>query len=103
MATRARRVVWTRRALDGLHEILEFVSRDSPGGARALCASILQSAATLSTLSERGRIIPEIGSSVIRETIVKRYRLIYEVRSDEVIILAVIHGARDFSRWRQEQ
>jgi hypothetical protein len=31
------------------------------------------------------------------------YRLLYRVRSDEVIIVAYLHGARDFATRRREQ
>ena len=103
MASRTRRVVWARRALIGLHEILHFVSRESPSGAQVLCSAILSRASSLDTLSHRGRVVPEIASPDVREAIIKRYRLIYEVHSEEVVILAVLHGARDFSKWRREQ
>ena len=29
------------------------------------------------------------------------YRLLYRVRPDEVVIVAYLHGARDFATWRQ--
>jgi len=31
------------------------------------------------------------------------YRLLYRVRSDEVVVVAYLHGARDFATWRREQ
>jgi len=55
----------------------------------------------LVTLAERGRVVPELDDPSIREVFVRRYRLIYEVGPDEVMILAMIHGARDFARWRE--
>ena len=39
----------------------------------------------------------------IRELLVRRYRLLYEVTQDEVQILAFIRGARDLTRWRLER
>ncbi len=47
-------------------------------------------------------MVPEVGSQSVRELFVHRYRLLYELRGDLVVILAVIHGARDFERWRRE-
>lgn len=103
MADRSRRVVWARGALVGLHEILDFVSHQSPSAARDLCATLLERASSLSTLSHRGRVVPEINSLSVREIIVHRYRVMYEVDSDRVVILAVVHGARDFLKWSKKQ
>ena len=43
-----------------------------------------------------GRIVPEIGDPNVRELIVYSYRLIYEILPEEIRILALIHGKRDF-------
>lgn len=51
-------------------------------------------------LSERGRVVPELAHPAIREIFVGKYRLIYEVGSSRVEILAFIHGARDFGKWQ---
>jgi len=62
----------------------------------------LEVADTLSTLSERGRVVPELGETTLREVFVYEYRLLYRVREDRVVIRAFLHGARDFSKWRRE-
>ena len=38
----------------------------------------------------------ELANDLVRELFVKRYRLIYEVSQDRVVILVFIHGARRF-------
>ena len=53
-------------------------------------------------LSERGRIVPELEDPSIREVFIGNYRLLYEVAPAEVSILAILHGARDFAKWREE-
>jgi len=62
---------------------------------------MLGAAEGLASLSERGRIVPEIDDPSIREVFVHRYRLLYEVTPTDVTILAILHGARDFARWRK--
>jgi len=47
---------------------------------------------------EIGRVVPEIGDANIRELFVYSYRLIYEIVPDDIKIIALIHGKRDFSR-----
>jgi len=43
-----------------------------------------------------GRVVPEIGDVNIRELFLYSYRLIYELSSDKIEILAIIHGKQDF-------
>jgi plasmid stabilization system protein ParE len=63
----------------------------------------LAAADSLATLSERGRVVPEIGRPALREVFVFRYRLLYEVHPDLVRIVAFLHSARDFESWRRSQ
>jgi plasmid stabilization system protein ParE len=60
---------------------------------------VLAAAESLSLFSERGRIVPEMESRSIREIFVYRFRIMYQVSSSDVRILAVLHGAMDFERW----
>lgn len=99
MASR-RRVAWSLEARRTLEEILEFIHRDSPEGAQRVLEQALSAVASLSTLADRGRIVPESADASIREIFVHRYRLMYRVADGSVEILAFIHGARDFERWR---
>jgi len=83
--------------------VIAYIAQESPDGAAQLLTSALDTAANLSTLSERGRVVREIGESTLRELLVFDYRLLYRVREDRVVIRAFLHGARDFSKWRREQ
>jgi len=40
-------------------------------------------------------VVPEIGNEAIRELSLYSYRIIYEIKRQDVIILAVIHRRRD--------
>ena len=101
MAAR-RRVVWAPRAQAALDEAVEYVARDSVSGALRVLEQALAAADSLATLSERGRVVPELGEPNTREIFVFRYRLLYEVQPSAVRIVAFLHGARDFERWRRE-
>ena len=95
MASRRRRLEWTARAQSALNDALTYVARESPAAAEHLLIRILDAAETLTTLTERGRVVPELDESTIREIVVPPYRLIYGY--DEAVdrILAVVHEARD--------
>lgn len=41
-----------------------------------------------------GRMVPEYEAEYIREVIEKTYRIIYRIKTDQIDVLAVIHGAQ---------
>jgi plasmid stabilization system protein ParE len=98
MVSRRRRVVWTEYARDGLDEVLSFIAQDSPASARVVAQDFIEATSNLSTLTERGRVVPELQDPRIRELLIHSYRIIYEVRHKDVRILALVHQARDFER-----
>jgi len=53
-------------------------------------------------MSDRERCVPELDDRTTRELLVGSYRLMYEVAA-EVRVLAVVHGARDFTAWWQQR
>ena len=101
MASR-RRVAWTREGRRTLEEVVSYLFEDSPAGARQVLSEALQAAVSLSTLSERGRVVPELSDPSVREIFVHRYRLMYRVSEETVFVLAFVHGARDFAKWQRE-
>jgi len=101
MARRHKKVIWTKQGYSTLDEAVGYVGQDSLTAAQDLLESALDTAESLSIFSERGRIVPELQQPNVRELLVQRYRLIYEVFDTRVEVLAFIHGARDFTRWRQ--
>lgn len=99
----ARRLTWNEAALRDVEQNADYIARDSPRYAAAFVRRIRDAARSLKRLAERGRMVPELGEPAIRELLVGNYRLIYEIREREVIVLALIHGARDLaSLWIRE-
>jgi plasmid stabilization system protein ParE len=101
MVDRTRQVAWTRAALECLDEILATIAAEAPAAAERVLGVFDSTAESLSDLATRGRVVPEIAESAIREVFVYRYRLIYQVGLDDVRILAVIPGAMDYRAWLQ--
>lgn len=102
MADRQREVIWTFQARAMLDETVGYIAQDSLTAAQQLLIDALDAGASLTTLSERGRTVPELEDPNTRELFVQRYRLIYEVHPTEIHILAFLHGARDFAKWQRE-
>ena len=92
----AYRVAWTESAWQELEAAAEYIARDSPHFASALIHEAQLSAQSLKKFPQRGRNVPELKDSSVREIFVKRYRLIYQVSSSRVIILSFLHGAGQF-------
>lgn len=95
--------MWAESARHALDEVLEDIANDSLDGAIRVSTRALDMAASLLTLAERGRVVPEVGDTTLRELFVYDYRLVYRVYDDRVVIRAFLHGARDFARWRGEE
>ena len=90
----AYKIKWSPQSSDDLVQIAEFISRDSMNYARTVVEKILESTTMLSEFPYSGRTVPEVGKKTIRELLIYSFRLIYQVREDTILIVAVIHGKR---------
>jgi toxin ParE1/3/4 len=93
----ARKVVWTETAWRDLEHTADHIAEDSSGYAAAFVRRIRDHARSLDDLALRGRIVPELGESSVRELLVGSYRLIYEIHDKTIYVLGLIHGARDLA------
>lgn len=91
-------VRWTRRALDDLREIHDFIAKDSPRAAETLSNTILEIADHLASFPDLGRRVPEFPLSSYRELIVAGYRVLYRATAETVWVAAVVHGRRNLER-----
>ena len=77
-----------------LKEIRDYIARDSLYYAKKFIESAFNSIERLSVFPKSGRIVPEIGNPNIREVAHGSYRIIYELKNNEVYVVAVVHGRR---------
>jgi len=61
---------------------------------------IIEAVERLETFPEMGRRVPEAEEENIREIIFQNYRIIYRLETEQVLILTILHAARDFSKTR---
>lgn len=87
-------VKWSPEAVEDLESIADYISRDSDFYARAVVSEIISVAGTLVDQPLMGRIVPEIGHPEIRERFVYSYRLVYKIKHEFIIVVAIIHGKR---------
>jgi toxin ParE1/3/4 len=70
------------------------VARDDPTAAARLVDRLIVRGEALARYPDRGRRLPELPESGLRELIVGNYRLVYRRTSDRVDVLTVIEGHR---------
>jgi len=89
-------VKWSAPAKIDLKQIHDYIAKDSKYYAKKVSQNIIAATEKLNEFPEIGRIVPEIGDTNIRELFVYSYRLIYEISTDRIEILAIVHSKRDF-------
>jgi plasmid stabilization system protein ParE len=90
-------VKWTDHALAQLRHIHDYIAHDSPLYAKRVSEAMVRKTVGLDELPYQGRKVPELNEEYIRELGLYSYRIIYEIKTDHVEILAVIHKRRDFA------
>lgn len=88
-------VKWTRHAKRQLRHIHDYIAQDSPLYARRVSEELVKRTIGLDELPRKGRKVPELNEDNVRELGLYSYRILYEIKSDDLIeVLAVIHKRR---------
>lgn len=88
------RITWSPEAVEGLQSIAEYIERDSSFYARSVVSKMLEASRNIREFPLIGRVLPEIGNDNIRERFIYSYRLVYQIKQQRILIVAVIHGKR---------
>ncbi|MGD8833944.1 MAG: type II toxin-antitoxin system RelE/ParE family toxin [Desulfobacteraceae bacterium] len=91
-------IVWAGVAESDLKEIIEYIAIDSPGNALNIFTEIRQSASSLYTSPERGRIVPELqnqGILTYRELVIPPWRIVYRISAKHIYVLSVLDSRRN--------
>jgi toxin ParE1/3/4 len=91
-----QKIEWTKRALKDLHDIYEFIAKDSSRYAQIQVENIQDSVSNLISFPLMGRKVPEFPYLSYREILVGNYRVLYRYNDEEnqLYIMAVVHGRR---------
>ncbi|CAB1056390.1 hypothetical protein D1BOALGB6SA_1126 [Olavius sp. associated proteobacterium Delta 1] len=88
------KVHWTQNAIRHLVNIHEYIALNSATYAVRMVDKITSRSQQIADYPLSGRKVPEYDAEDIRELIEKPYRIIYRIKSDQIDVLAVIHGSR---------
>jgi len=86
------KLYWTKESLEKLQEIKDFISKDNIEAALKFVEKLLSIGESIIENPERGRIVPELSISEIREIIYKNYRIVYLLKKNSVDILTVFES-----------
>ena len=87
------KVHWTNTAEGHLDAIFKYIAQNSPEYAKRMVDRITRRSQQIAEYPLSGRRVTEYDFNQIREVIEGSYRIIYHIKSDQVDVLAVIHGA----------
>lgn len=99
------KIRWTEKASGNLQAIHDYIAEDSRIYAARFIRSLIDATTRLEKMPRCGRVVPELESYDFREVIYHNYRIVYRIidDSDDVEILAVLHGSREIKKaFRQE-
>ena len=89
------KITWAPSAIKDINAIAEYIEKDSPSAAKNMVALFFEKAKILEQYPQYGKPVTETKNSFLREILVSRYRIIYEVFSgSEVNILTIHHQSR---------
>lgn len=94
-----RPVQWSREALDDIKEQVRFISEDNPGAARRVADRLRDTGKALGEMpiGRPGRVAGTYEKSVTYLPYIIAYALSERTHRESVVILRVIHAARDWS------
>lgn len=92
-------IEWTEPAIADLDSIREYIGRDSEYYAARFIGRIIEIVEKLEFFPEMGRRVPEAAEEEnVRELLFQNYRIMYLPESQRILILTIIHAARDISQ-----
>ncbi len=92
------RVSFSDEADRDLEYIADLIALESPRRARSFTRELVVSARQIGRLPRGYEVIVERGSESIRRKVFGAYLIFYRVGEDGVVILRILHGARDYER-----
>ena len=88
-------IIWTDEALNSLLDIGSYIAQDNPKRAKSFTTELYERSDQLKTHPRSGRPVPEDPFELSLEIIHKNYRIIYEIKNDDLILIHfAIHGSK---------
>ncbi len=93
-------VEWADEARGDMWAIGERIAQDRPRTAAKFLARLVERARLAAEVPLAGHRVPETAREDVRQVRVEHFRIIYVVRDEGILVLAVLHGRQQFPRRR---
>lgn len=90
-------IIITESADADLEDIENYIAQDSPAVARKFISRIFDKIDQLYEYPKSGKFVPEIKDSSIRELLINKYRIIYQIKIIQHFILSELYMVRGYS------
>ena|SRR5947207_12724355 len=92
----AHPIVWLPAAAQDLQDISDYIRQSSEAYADSMIDRILDDVEDLPPFPRKGHVVQDVRMTGVelREVSVRPYRVIYRLRHDRIVIIAIVHGAR---------
>lgn len=85
-------IIWSPQSLEDIEDIGDFIAEDNPTRAVSFVDGIVSSVDRLLSFPESGPIVEE--NPVFRQIVYEGYRIIYQFRSEKILIVTVLGPGR---------
>ena len=93
------KVSWSQEAREDLEDIYLQYCKYSDAFAQKWTDEIFDVTLLLETNPRLGRVLPETKIASIREMIIGKYRLVYQINKENIEILTLRHSSKPFSEY----
>ena len=90
------RVVLASAAAQDLEAIADHIAEDSPRRAISFVRELRASARALGQMPRAYPLVPRYEHAGIRRKVHRDYLIFYRVDADRIIVIHILHGARDY-------
>lgn len=92
------KIQWTEPAVSDMETVTDYIAKDSKFYALRFVERVFELLERISVFPNAGRIVPEAEDDSIREIFFYSYRIMYRIKDEKILVLTIIHGARDLGR-----
>ncbi len=92
-------VVWTDTAISHITEFIDEARQDTENTAKAYMQKLVDYADILNSMPKIGKNIKYIISNYeLRQIIYKKHRIIYYIKENDIVIIAILHTRLDINK-----
>lgn len=89
----------TAEAEDDLERIADYIARDNPCRALSFVMELRDKCMSLANLHQTFPLVQRYEHHNIRRRVYKNYLIFYRFKNKQVVIIHVLHGAMDYSKF----